>query len=126
MNPAKTTSKQRTTIYLPEELRWRLKKVMADRHVESDTKAIEEAVQDWIKGRRIGPQARVDHKNPWLDALAFVLASGDLDAISAVQQNIVLFYKYVGGNAEDLPPVSEPGRPFQTAAARPQANKKRA
>ena len=126
MNPAKTTSKQRTTIYLPEGLRWRLKKVMADRHVESDTKAIEEAVQDWIKGRRIGPQARVDHKNPWLDALAFVLASGDLDAISAVQQNIVLFYKYVGGNAEDLPPVSEPARPFQTAAPHPQANKKRA
>jgi hypothetical protein len=119
---ATAPEKQRTTIYLTEELRWELRRVMAERRVESDTKAIEEAVRQWIKGPgrpQLVPQpAATRESSAWQRALGFIIASGHHDAISAVQQNIVLFYGIAGGNTEDLPPVDEPVRPFQSRDAK--------
>lgn len=108
----KQPTKQRTTIYLPEGLRWELRRVMAERHVDSDTKAVEEAVRVWIKSKPGAPQLVVANKDPWLVALARILASGHHNAISAVQQNITTFYEMVGFDPNDLPLASAPERGF--------------
>jgi len=48
MTKAHKPGKKRTTIYLPEELIWKLKEVAAKKRIASDTLAIETAVSEWV------------------------------------------------------------------------------
>ena len=105
--------KIKTSVYLPHSVHWKLKEESVRRRM-TDTAAMEEAITSWIgaPARATEPQLVVSNKNPWLRALSFIMASGDNDAISAVQQNIVIFFKHVGGNAAELPGVAAPTRGF--------------
>lgn len=84
-------SKEKMTVYLPEELVWKMReRAVDDRISGGDTAAVEVAVAEWVGA---GPTAKPKpHPNDeWHEALADVLASGHKEAISAVQQNLRVF-----------------------------------
>lgn len=88
--------KIKTSLYLPEDLFWELKGETVKRRFPTDTAAMEEAIKIWIDSPDASQSASGGSRHPgdrWHDMLADILASGDREAISAVQQNLLVFHR---------------------------------
>ena len=49
MTKEKKTEKKRTTIYIPDDLKWRMKEIAPKLRITSDTKAVEAALKFWVE-----------------------------------------------------------------------------
>lgn len=99
--------KIKTSLYLPEDVFWKLKEETVRRRFSTDTAAMEEAIKTWIDAPEPPPSGKaVPAGNRWHQMLADILASGDREAISAVQHNLMVFHrvKIVTSTAASTPP----------------------
>ena len=84
---------KKSTILLSAELYWLFQETQGRRRVNNHT-AITQAVQQWIDGAASPSQhERVPENEHWHGLLADILASGDREAIMAVQQNLQVFHR---------------------------------
>jgi len=49
MTKEKKAEKKRTTIYIPDDLKWRMKEIAPKLRITSDTKAVEAALKFWVE-----------------------------------------------------------------------------
>lgn len=84
---------KKSTIMLSAELYWLFQETQGRRRVNNHT-AITQAVQQWIEGPETATHhERTPENEHWHGLLADILASGDQEAILAVQQNIQVFHR---------------------------------
>ena len=120
---AENERKLKTTIYLPESVMWLLRETAVRRRIASDSSAMEEAIRNWHehiashteKNLDLGTTLAFSRRD--LDKLKLsepvhrlirmlitIFSSGKGEAIRAVRQTIEIFYKYTGGDLEDIGP----------------------
>jgi len=96
--------KIKTSIYLPSNLHWKFKEEVVKRRFASDTAAMEAAIREWIEGEDAGgpvtAAAFAEKNGRWHELLAQILASGDSEAIRAIQQNLRVLFRAVAGSSE--------------------------
>jgi hypothetical protein len=105
---AATPDLKKSTISLPAELYWRFQEEQVRRRL-SNQAAVAQAIQQWLEGRAepAAPRERLAQNQHWHGILEDILASGDQEAISAVQQNLLVFHRLMR-NAEKLSSVGPP------------------
>jgi len=92
--------KIKTSIYLPSELHWQFKEEVVKRRFASDTAAMEAAIREWIEGRPAEAAPEAPAGGRWHRILADILASGDREAIQAIQQNLRILLRGLAGTSE--------------------------
>jgi hypothetical protein len=99
---------KKSTISLPAELYWRFQEEQVRRRL-SNQAAVAQAIQQWLEGRAelAAPRERLPQNELWHGLLDDILASGDQEAISAVQQNLLVFHRLMR-SAEKLSSVGSP------------------
>jgi hypothetical protein len=85
---------KKSTVSLPAELYWRFQEEQSRRRM-SNQAAVIQAIQQWLEGRAeaVAPQERLPEDEHWHGLLADILTTGDQEAISAVQQNLLVFHR---------------------------------
>lgn len=83
---------KKSTVSLPADLYWQFQEEQGRRRL-SNQAAVIQAIQQWVDRRTESTpsQERLPENEHWHSVLAKILASGDRDAISAVQQNLLVF-----------------------------------
>ena len=103
---------------------WLLRETAVGRRIASDSSAMEEAIRNWHEHIESHTEKTLDLGKPLafsrrdLDKLKLsepvhrlirmlitIFSSGKGEAIRAVRQTIEIFYKYTGGNLEDIGPT---------------------
>ncbi len=93
--------KIKTSIYLPSELHWKFKEEVVKRRFASDTAAMEAAIREWTEGKpTAGSEPAVASTDRWHRMLDQIIASGDTEAVRAVQQNLRVIFRAVAGASE--------------------------
>src|ERR1700693_2722487 len=105
---AATTELKKSTISLPAELYWRFQEEQSRRRL-SNQAAVAQAIQQWLEGRAevAAPRERLAQNEHWHGILDEILTSSDQEAISPVQQNLLVFHRLMR-NAEKLSSVGPP------------------
>ena len=85
---------KKSTVSLPADLYWQFQEEQGRRRL-SNQAAVTQAIQQWIDRRTESTacQERLPENEHWHSVLAKILASGDREAISAVQQNLLVFQR---------------------------------
>lgn len=91
----------KSTVRIPEGLYWQFQEMQAKNRVSNEV-AIREAIQKWIEGETSTPPSPMPKGNRYQQMLAHILTSKNRDAISAVQQNLEVFFKYIHGKETDI------------------------
>lgn len=121
---AENERKLKTTIYLRESVLWLLREAAVRRRIASDSSAMEEAIRYWHEhverqteenlnveknvalSRRDLDNLKVSEPvHKLIRMLIAIFSSGKDEAIRAVRQTIEIFYKYTGGDLEDIGPT---------------------
>ena len=100
MVPMAKQEKIKTSIYLPGDLHWKFKEEVVKRRLPSDTAAMEAAIREWIEANPEAGASLASATSRWHDMLGQILASGDNDAIRAIQQNLRVISRAVSGDSE--------------------------
>ena len=92
--PLASPELKKSTISLPAELYWRFQEEQGRRRL-SNQAAVIQAIQQWLERRDESteqgePQPENEH---WHGLLADIFSSGDQEAISAVQQSLLVFHR---------------------------------
>jgi len=105
---AVTTELKKSTVSLPAELYWRFQEEQGRRRL-SNHAAVVQAILQWVEGRSeaLVHHERLPENEHWHGILADILNSGDQEAISAVQQNLLVFHRLMRPQ-ETLPHASPP------------------
>jgi hypothetical protein len=95
-------------VSLPAELYWRFQEEQGRRRL-SNQAAVAQAIHQWLERREemVAPQERQPQNEHWHGILDDILLSSDQEAISAVQQNLLVFHRLMrnmGGVSEAEPP----------------------
>ena len=86
---------KKSTVSLPAELYWRFQEEQSRRRL-SNQAAVIQAIQQWLERRPqagAATQERQPENEHWYGLLTDILTSGDPEAISAVQQNLLIFHR---------------------------------
>ena len=85
---------KKSTVSLPAELYWRFQEEQSRRRL-SNQAAVTQAIQQWLDRRAeaVASRERLPENEHWHGLLADILTSGDQEAISAVQQNLLIFHR---------------------------------
>ena len=88
------TELKKSTVSLPAALYWRFQEEQGRRRLNNQA-AVTQAIQQWLERRA---EAVVSHERKpenehWHGLLADLLASDDHEAISAVQQSLLVFHR---------------------------------
>jgi len=102
------TELKKSTISLPAELYWRFQEEQGRRRMNNQA-AVTQAIQQWVEQRAegIAPRERMNQNEHWHGILDDILASSDQEAISAVQQNLLVFHRLMR-SAERLSATGAP------------------
>ena len=105
---AATTELKKSTVSLPADLYWRFQEEQSRRRL-SNQAAVAQAIQQWVERRAEGvaPRERLPENEHWHDILTDILSSADQEAISAVQQNLLVFHRLMR-SLETLPDAPAP------------------
>jgi hypothetical protein len=89
-----STELKKSTVSLPVELYWRFQEEQGRRRL-SNQAAVTQAIQQWLDGRAEAgaPHERLPEDEHWHNLLSDILTSGDQEAISAAQQNLLVFHR---------------------------------
>lgn len=89
-------SGNRVSVRVPEELHKLARLKRADQH-RSFQEVLLKLLEEWVLGKR---EVTPDPKplNKWHGILSDILASGDKEAIDAVQRNLILFRRIASSN----------------------------
>lgn len=85
---------KKSTVSLPAELYWRFQEEQGRRRL-SNQAAVAQAIQQWLERREetAAPHERLSQNEHWHGILDDILLSSDQEAISAVQQNLLVFHR---------------------------------
>jgi|SRR5450631_3734889 hypothetical protein len=104
---AATTELKKSTISLSAELYWRFQEEQGRRRL-SNQAAVAQAIQQWVDRAEVAaPRERLAQNEHWHAILDDILTSSDQEAISAVQQNLLVFHRLMR-KAEKLSSVGPP------------------
>jgi hypothetical protein len=92
--------KVKTSIYLPSDLHWKFKEEVVKRRLPSDTAAMEAAIREWIEENPEAGASLASATSRWHQMLAQILASGDTEAIRAIQQNLRMLFRTIASASE--------------------------
>jgi hypothetical protein len=115
------------TITMPDSVIWLMRRARAERHIRTDSAAIEQALRDWAAGPKKESEIPLaisledinmkltEPDRALLRMLIAILSAGKDDAIRFVREHLTFFYKYCGGNPDavrpiDLIPLGTPNR----------------
>jgi hypothetical protein len=101
---------KKSTISLSADLYWRFQEEQGRRRL-SNQAAVTQAIQQWLEKRpeTVPPCERLPENDYWHGVLAKILTSGDREAISAVQQNLLVFHRLMQpGEALQMLQVRQP------------------
>ena len=95
---AAPTELKKSTVSLPAELYWRFQEEQGRRRL-SNQAAVAQAIQQWMERREetTAPHERQPKNEHWHGILDDILLSSDQEAISAVQQNLLVFHRLMRG-----------------------------
>jgi len=102
------TELKKSTISLPVELYWRFQEEQGRRRINNQT-AVTQAIQQWLERRAeiAAPRERMAQNEHWHNILDDILTSSDQEAISAVQQNLLVFHRLMR-SADRLAATGQP------------------
>jgi len=85
---------KKSTVSLPAELYWRFQEEQSRRRLSNQV-AVAQAIQQWLERRTeaVATHERRPENEHWHGLLADILTSADQEAISAVQQNLLVFHR---------------------------------
>jgi len=88
------TELKKSTVSLPAELYWRFQEEQGRRRLNNQA-AVTQAIQQWLERRAesVASHERRPENEHWHGLLADLLASDDHEAISAVQQSLLVFHR---------------------------------
>src|SRR5215471_3699390 len=89
-----STELKKSTVSLPVELYWRFQEEQGRRRL-SNQAAVTQAIQQWLERRAeaVAPRDRLSENEYWYGLLDDILANRDQEAISAVQQSLLVFHR---------------------------------
>jgi hypothetical protein len=91
---AAPTELKKSTVSLPAELYWRFQEEQGRRRL-SNQAAVAQAIHQWLERleEMAPPREREPQNEHWHGILDEILLSSDQEAISAVQQNLLVFHR---------------------------------
>lgn len=102
---------KKSTVSLPAELYWRFQEEQGRRRL-SNQAAVIQAIQQWLESRTeaVAVHERLPENEQWYSLLGDILTSGDQEAISAVQQSLLVFHRLMALNRKPSDAAREPAK----------------